>query len=145
MMQLTVTKNRFDAPNTISRFHANRQAMFDAVAEWDGSWPGVKEWNVWFNDTIFGRYRNLAELHKMEAEVAEEESDEHMDATAHSEAVEVAALSGEEFLTELDELLTDDIPLESIVSPVEQRSVVTPEQDDEARPSLPLIDITVRS
>lgn len=145
MMQLTMKVLEGENSNNISRFVGEQQPIFDALEKIENDWPGVQQWNVWFNDTIFGRYRNLAELHKMEAEVAEEESDEHMDATAHSEAIEVAALSGEEFLTELDELLTDDIPLESIVSPVEQRSVVTPEQDDEARPSLPLIDITVRS
>jgi hypothetical protein len=172
MMQLTVRKTNIADPRTISQWSGPQQHLFDAVAEWDSNWPGVKQWNVWFNDTIFGRYRNLQHLHEMEVEEVEEETDEHMDATALSEHEELEALvqpvstgDGSNDSTRRDEeqqpedtgegasVAADHIepehqadsgPGEGIVPPLEEGSVDTPKQDTVRQP-LPLIKIGLRS
>jgi hypothetical protein len=92
MMQLTMKVLDCENPNNISRFVGNQQQIFDTLEAIENNWPGVKQWNVWFNDTIFGRYRNLQHLHEMEVEEVEEETEEHMDATALSEHEELEAL-----------------------------------------------------
>lgn len=174
MMQLTIRKTQFNDANGISRWTQTQQPMFDAIADWDSEWPGVKQWNVWFNDTIFGRYRNLADLHEMEVEEVEEETEEHMDATALSEHEELEALiqpvsSGDisdasdgcntERVTEITHEGTDT---EADHSAPEQHTdsdsgsdVSSDDLETEhecvdgaaatKRPALPLINITVRS
>lgn len=57
------------------------------------NWPGVKTVNVWFKDAVFGKYKTQADLAAMEMHAAEEESEEYMDATGHSEAAETESLA----------------------------------------------------
>ncbi len=172
MMQLTMKVNEYEDPNTISQWVGERQPMFDTMAEIDRNWPGVKQWNVWFNDTIFGRYRNLAHLHEMEVEEVEEETDEHMDATALSTEAELEALirplairasgddstgcdeehqptaEGEGASVEADhsepEHQADSEASDAEDVPLGAGSVDTP-KPDELRPAIPLIKIGLRS
>lgn len=174
MMQLTIRKTQFNDANGISRWTQTQQPMFDAIADWDSEWPGVKQWNVWFNDTIFGRYRNLADLHEMEVEEVEEETEEHMDATALSEHEELEALiqpvssgNGSDDSTGCDEgqqpaNTGEGASVEADHSEPEQQAdsdngsdVSSDDLETEhecvdgaaatKRPALPLINITVRS
>ncbi len=147
-------------------------AMYNECQQVTKAWPGVKQWNVWFNDTIFGRYRDQQHLHEMEVDEVEEETDDHMDATALSFHEELEALvqpvsirGGSDDSTGPDEqqqtedqvegasveadhsepeLQADSGVSEGTVPPLAEGSVDTP-KPHAVRKSLALIDIKVRS
>jgi hypothetical protein len=105
-----------------------QQAEFDLLEEitTDGRWPGIADYWFGFRDTIFGRYKTMEELNDLETAMAEEETEEYMDATA------------------------DDPPVHTAGSEVSSTDLETEHEPEDggaisARPDLPLIDITVRS
>lgn len=131
MMRLTIENHMLDM--TKPGFPV---AILEAAQHLRNKWPGVASHEVWFKDPVFGRYKDLQQLAAAEMMAAEEETDEHMDATALSEAVETSALST---LSAEDET-GSAVPGHDLEA---EHDTETGRATGE-RPTLPLIDIKVR-
>ncbi len=93
-MQLTVKSTRDDNGAVTQTLFAGGDyvTMFRPLYLMTEKWPGIKSYWCGFTDPIFGRYKSLTDLDRVECEVAEEEDDDYMDATAQSASLESASL-----------------------------------------------------